>query len=230
MARAARHNPAMGDDPNFRLKALAVVACVLGVFLLAFVAQRFWYWMRTRGREDVETSRLAPIRDLVLLVISGLVIWISIEALVLSIFIAGASVQPSETRKVAEIEIGKLDRETGQTNLLFYPVDRAGRRQAALRRPVLTSGDSFELLMQVVQWRRMWEWLGGGGYYQFNSLGGPGTDDRTILDAREWPRGIGASLFLQRPQQREHRIREAAEGDVYDVYLDPSGEFTVKRH
>jgi hypothetical protein len=123
----------MDADPNFRLKAFAVLACVMGVFFVAFVAQRIWFWLKTRRRDDVDTSRLAPIVDFGLLALGGLVIWVAIEALILSIITSELSVQPDERRKVAEIEVGRLDPQGGQLNLLFYPVDRAGRRVAEQR-------------------------------------------------------------------------------------------------
>jgi hypothetical protein len=225
----------MDADPNFRLKAFAVIACVLGVFLVAFVAQRVWYWMRTRRREDVDTSRVEPIIDFGLLAIGAIVIWIAIEALALAILTADLNVQPARERKIAEIEIGKQDAETGQLNLLFYPVDPAGRRLPAQRRPVLTSGDEFELLVEVIQWRDAWTWLGEGGFYQFISLGGYDdgsgeTPEKTSLEVRQLPRSAGATLFLRKPKQWEVR-QKCAEGDIFDVWLDPaSGELQIRTH
>ncbi|MCB9933971.1 MAG: hypothetical protein H6841_11175 [Planctomycetes bacterium] len=223
----------MEGDPNFRLKAFAVIACVLGVFLVSFVAQRVWYWMKTRRREDVDTSRVEPIIDFGLLGIGLIVIWMAIEALVLSVLTSGLQVQPRERQKIAEIEIGKLDEETGQLNLLFYPVDRAGRRLSGQRRPVLTSGHQFELIVEVTEWRSAWTWLGEGGFYQFVSLGGYGdgsTPENTTLEPDVLPRTAGATLFLRKPQQWE--VREPCEeGDVYDIYINPqSGSLEVVQH
>src|SRR5690606_40514716 len=98
----------MDADPNFRLKAFAVLACVLGVFFVAFVAQRIWYWLKSRRREDVDTSRLAPVIDFGLLAMGGLVIWVSIEALLLAIVTSDLPVQPDTRRKIAEVEVGRL--------------------------------------------------------------------------------------------------------------------------
>lgn len=225
----------MGDDPNFRLKAFAVIACVLGVFLLSYVAQRVYYWARTRRREDVETTRVAPFLDFGLLAVGAFVIWLSIEALVLAIVTAPMKVQPSSLQKIAEIEVGKLDRDTDQTNLLFYPVDRAGRRLAEQRRPVLTSGDQFHLTVEVTQWRGMWRWLGEGGFYQFVALGGydpAGTPvaERTSLDPIRLPRGLGRLVFLRGEQAWE--VKQACrEGEVYDIMLDPdAGQLVVRAH
>lgn len=233
MGNGRRHNPAMGDDPNFRLKAFSVIACVLGVFLVSFVAQRVYFWMRTRRRDDVETTKVAPFADFFLLGVGVFVIWLAIESLVLAVVTANLKTQPADMQKIAEIEIGKLDRETDQTNLLFYPVDRAGRRQAEQRRPVLTSGDQFELQVEVLQWRGMWQWLGDGGFYQFLALGGlepagQPAAERTTLDYVNVPRGLGALVFLQAPVTWQVR-QPCAEGDVYDILLDPKSQALVVR-
>jgi len=221
----------MDGDPNFRLKAFAVIACVLGVFLVAFVAQRVWYWLKTRRREDVDTSRVEPIIDFGLLGVGLLVIWMAIEALVLSVLTSSLQIQPRELSKIAEIEVGKLDQETNQLNLLFYPVDRAGRRLSGQRRPVLTAGQEFELIVEVIEWRGAWTWLGEGGFYQFVSLGGFGngaTPEKTTLEPKVLPRTAGATLFLRKPKQWE--VREPCEeGDVYDIFLNPgTGALEVK--
>lgn len=221
----------MGDDPNFRLKAFAVIACVLGVFLCSYVAQRVYYWMRTRRREDVETTRVAPIIDFGLLGFGAFVIWLSIEALLLAIVTAGLKVQPESLQKIAEIEVGKLDRETDQTNLLFYPVDQAGRRQADQRRPVLTSGDQFHLTVEVTRWRDVWSWLGQGGFYQFEALGGydragAPAAERTALDPTRLPGGLGRMVFL-RPSVSWEVRQACSEGDVYDIMLDPQTQALV---
>jgi hypothetical protein len=209
----------MDADPNFRLKAFAVISCVLGVFLVTFVAQRVWFWMRTRRRQDVDTSRVEPIVDFGLLGIGAIVIWLAVEALVLAVLTAPLHVQPAVRHKVAEIEVGRLDAETRQLNLLFYPVDRAGRRQTAQRRPVLTSGHEFELIVQVLEWRSIWTWLGQGGFYQFLSLGGidpvGGNPEKTSLERAELPSTAGAAMFRK-------------EGEVYDIFLNPdSGELEI---
>jgi len=221
----------MGDDPNFRLKAFAVIACVLGVFLVSYVAQRVYYWMRTRRREDVETTRVAPIIDFGLLAFGAFVIWLSIEALVLSIATTKMTSQPETLQKIAEIEVGKLDRETDQTNLLFYPVDRAGRRQAEQRRPVLTSGDQFHLAVEVTQWRAMWGWLGEGGYYQFVTLGGADKNGApvvapTSLEPIRLPGGLGRAVFLRAPVSWEVH-QTCNEGDIYDILLDPQTQALI---
>jgi hypothetical protein len=225
----------MDADPNFRLKAFAVLACVMGVFFVAFVAQRIWFWLKTRRRDDVDTSRLAPIVDFGLLALGGLVIWVAIEALILSIITSELSVQPDERRKVAEIEVGRLDPQGGQLNLLFYPVDRAGRRVAEQRRPVLTSGDKFELRAELLRWRGAWEWLGEGGYFQFISLGGVDsrggiTTEQTSLQVRPTPRTFGAMVFLRGPEPSE--VDEHCEvGEIYDIYLNAArGSLEVEKH
>lgn len=225
----------MDADPSFRLKAFAVIACVLGVFLVVFVAQRVWFWMRTRARADVDTSRVEPIVDFGLVGIGLIVIWISIEALVLSMLTTSLKVQPRAHQKIAEIEVGKLDEQTDQLNLLFYPVNRAGQRLSTQRRPVLTSGQDFELVVEVIEWRSAWTWLGEGGFYQFVSLGGfdessGSTSEKTALDPKDLPRTAGATLFLRKPRQWEVR-QPCNEGEVYDVYIDPaSSELQVRLH
>ncbi|MCA8934655.1 MAG: hypothetical protein KDB68_00480 [Planctomycetes bacterium] len=225
----------MDADPNFRLKAFAVIACVIGVFLVAFVTQRVWYWMRTRARDDIDTSRVKPIIDFGLLGVGLIVIWLAVEALVLSLLTTDLKIQPRTMQKIAEIEVGKLDDQTDQLNLLFYPVNRAGQRQSTQRRPVLTSGRDFELVVEVIEWRAAWDWLGEGGFYQFVSLGGfddgsAETPERTALDPEDVPRTAGATLFLRKPRQWEVR-QPCKEGEVYDVFIDPaSSELEVKLH
>lgn len=224
----------MEPDPNFRLKAFAVIACVLGVFLVAFVAQRVWYWMRTRGREDVDTSKVEPIVDFGLLGVGVLVIWLSIEALVLSLSTSTLEVQPPTRRKVAEIEVGKMDTDTNQMNLLFFPVDQGGSRLPGQRRPVLTSGSQFELQVQTIGWRTPWQWL-GTGFYQFMSLGGLSDTDtavgeRTVLDHGEVPRSVGALTFLRSPMRWDVR-QDCREGEIYDIFIDPvTGGLIVELH
>jgi hypothetical protein len=216
----------MDGDPHFRLKALAVLGCVVGVFLFAYVAQRAWYWLKSKRRDDIETSSLSPISDSLCFVIGAVVIWLAIEALVLAISTQHLPLQPPRHAKIAEIEVGKLDPEANQLNLLFYPVDRAGRRMSDQRRPVLTSGSQFELDVELVEWRGMWAWLGEGGFYQFVSLSGVqdgfGTmPERTLLGAADLPQTVGARIFLRRPVPRQIR-QVGSEGEIYNVYLDPT--------
>lgn len=223
----------MDGDPNFRLKAFAVIACVVGVFLVCYVLQRLWFWLVSNRRPDIETSRIAPVIDFGLLGLGALIIWIAVEALALAVVTSGLPVQPQERSKIAEIEIGKQDQETGQLNLLFYPVDRAGMRIPEQRRPVLTSGDSFELQVEVLRWRAMWGWLGESGFYQFISLGGYGgaggaSPERTVLDSRIVGRGIGATLFLREPG-RPFARQAGEEGEIYSIYLDGAGTLQIER-
>lgn len=225
----------MDGDPNFRLKAFAVLACVLGVFLVVFVAQRAWYWLKSKRREDVETSNLAPIIDFGLLGLGCVVIWLAIEALVLAVLTGDLPVQPDTRRKIAEIEVGKLDEQTDQLNLLFYPVDRAGRRMAEQRRPVLTSGDYFELEVETLQWRTGWNWLGRGGFYRFIGLAGHDPrgatqPQRTEFELRPVPRTVGAMVFMRAPQPTLVR-QPCRQGDIYDIVFDPAkGRLEVELH
>jgi hypothetical protein len=213
----------MDGDPNFRLKAFAVLACVAGVFLVVYVAQRCWFWMKSHRRKDVETSRIAPVFDFGLLGLGALVIWLAIEALVLAVITADLPIQPEGTSKIAEVEIGKLDADSGQLNLLFYPVDSAGRRIAEQRRPVLTNGDHFELELQFLLWRPTLRWLGEGGFFQFVSLGGYAASGaplaRTMLEPVELPRTVGASFFLRPPSTSVVRQR-CEEGEIYSIILE----------
>ena len=213
----------MESDPNFRLKAFVVIAGVLGVFLVSFVAQRVWYWLRTKGREDIEQSRLKPLLDYGLLLLGFVVIWLAIEGLLLSIALAHFKVQPEVGRKIAEVEVGRYDKETGALTLVFYPVNAAGHRQPKFRKPVFTSGSQMWLEVEVIDWRGGWGWLGGKGFYQFKSLGGftPGGDapDPKGLDLGKRPTGVGAMIFL-RPS-RVWEVRDGCyEGDIFSVYLD----------
>lgn len=225
----------MDDDPNFRLKAFAVLACVLGVFLVVFVAQRAWYWFKSKRREDVETSNLAPIIDFGLLGLGCIVIWLAIEALVLAVLTGELPVQPETKRKIAEVEVGKLDVQTDQLNLLFYPVDRAGRRVADQRRPVLTSGDHFELEVETLEWRGAFNWLGSGGFYRFISIAGhdprgASQPQRTAFETRAVPRTAGAVVFLRAPQPTLVR-QQCGQGDIYDIVFDPvTGRLEVELH
>jgi hypothetical protein len=215
----------MDGDPHFRLKAFAVLTCVVGVFLLAFVVQRAWYWLKSKRREDIETTPLKPVIDISCLVIGGIVVWFAIEFLVLAIRTQHLPMQPGAPAKIAEIEVGKYEPETGQLNLLFYPVDRAGRRLSDQRLPVLTSGDRFELRVELVEWRRGLAWLGEAGFYQFISLGGVHDDiaqrsEVTVLQLSEVPRTLGAQMMLRPSEPRE--VQQAgAQGVVYHVILDP---------
>lgn len=223
----------MGDDPNFRLKAFAVIACVLGVFLCSYVAQRVYYWLRTRKREDVDTTRVAPFVDFGLLAVGAFVIWMGIEALWLAVVTSGVNLQPSEARKIAEIEIGKYDRETDQTNLLFFRVDGAGRRLADQRRPVLTSGGHFAMQVETVSWRGVWRWLGQQGFYQFVALGGvPSADSPasslTPLNPVVLPGGMSSLVFLQDAARYEAR-EKCVEGMVYDIVLEPDSQSLLIR-
>jgi hypothetical protein len=222
----------MDGDPNFRLKAFAVIACVLGVFFVAFVAQRTWFWIKSRRREDVETSRLAPVIDFSLLALGAFVIWMAIEALVLAVIMSAYPVQAEGKLKVAEIEVGKLDQQTGQLNLVFYPVDRAGRRLPDQRHTVLTSGEAFELRVDTLQWRGMWTWLGEGGFYQFVSLGGRdarGVRDpsTTSLGAEDVPNTMGRMVFLRPPEQAKIE-QSCKQGDIYDIYLGSGSVLEVE--
>lgn len=221
----------MEGDPNFTLKAFAVVMGVFGTFLIAFVVQRSWFFLRTRNRSDIHSSHLKPAMDVACLLAGALSLWIGVEALRLAIASNDWIVQPGVKAKIAEIEIGKADRETNELNLLFYPVDHAGQRVASERRPVLTSSDQFELRVDVLHWRKLWAWLGRGGFYQFHSLGGfeEGRSPAvTQLEHAEVPDSMGVKLFLQDNEPSVVR-QTCVEGEVYDVLFMPStGEITIR--
>lgn len=216
----------MEGDPTFRLKVFVVVAGVLGVFLVAFVAQRGWYWLRTRKREDIETSRLEPIFDFGLLAVGLAVIWVALEGLIVAYGLAPFARRPMERRKIAEIEVGRVDPETGRLTFLFYPVDEAGERRRERRVPVFTSGGRFELEVEVVEWRDSWEWLGGPGEFRFKGLSGyddkegAATADRRDLSSGSAPGGLGGWLFLK-PSTVWSAVPEKAclQGEVFDIYL-----------
>lgn len=213
----------MDPDPVFRLKFLVFVAGVLGVFLVAFVAQRVWYWLKTRKREDVETSRVVPVMDFSLLVFGAVVIWFAVEGLVLSLRLSTFAPVPIQQQKIAEVEVGRRDPVSGQLTLLFYPVDAAGQRRRGYHVPVFTSGERFEFNVEVFQWRGLWSWLGENGFYQYTSLSGDAGSVTKRLGTGSRPGGAGGALFLSpsvfwtaRPSQ------EVSEGEVYNVFL--SGE------
>jgi hypothetical protein len=215
----------MDGDPHFRLKAFAVLTCVVGVFLLAFVVQSAWYWLKSKRRPDIETSPLSPFVHSTCLIVGAIVVWFAIEFLVLAIRTQHLPLQPSAPAKIAEIEVGKYEPETGQLNLLFYPVDRAGRRLSDQRLPVLTSGERFELRLELIEWRRGLAWLGEGGFYQFLTLGGvhddvTGRPEVLVLKTTDVPRSLGARIMLRPSEPREVQ-QQGTEGVVYHVMLDP---------
>jgi len=213
------------SDPSFRLKVFVVIAGVLGVFLVAFVAQRVWYWLKTRKREDVETSRLAPIIDFSLLGLGGIVIWLALEGLVLSVHLGGFAVQPPSRQKIAEIEVGRIDAANGQLTLLFYPVDAAGQRRREYNVPVFTAGRRFELAIEVFDWRWGWQFLGEKGFYQYISLGGTEASTAAApfvrdLSIRPKPGGVGGAMFLGPSLKWQAKpSHDVKEGDVYEVFL-----------
>lgn len=213
----------MDPDPSFRLKVLVVIAGVLGVFLVAFVAQRSWYWLKTRKREDVDTTKVHPVIDFTLLAIGGVVIWLAIEGLILSLHLSAFPQLPVARQKIAEIEVGRTDPVSGQLTLLFYPVDAAGQRRRGNHVPVFTNGRRFELTVEVFNWRSMWAWLGDSGFYQYLSLSGESGSASKDLSQRPKPAGVGGALFLRSAPNRAVKPgNDVQEGEVYDVYL--SGE------
>ncbi len=225
----------MGSDPSFRLKVFVVIAGVLGVFLVAFVAQRVWYWLKTRKREDVETTRLAPVVDFGLLALGGVVIWLALEGLLLSIHLSGFTVQPPQRQKIAEIEVGRFDKENGQLTLLFYPVDAAGQRRRDYHVPVFSTGQQFELSVEVFDWRGAWSWLGEKGFYQYLSLGGvpngtsTGVPARKDLSIRAKPGGVGGMIFLEPSLTSNGKPgKDVSEGDVYDIFLGDKLEIALR--
>ncbi|MCC6575521.1 MAG: hypothetical protein IT462_17215 [Planctomycetes bacterium] len=226
----------MGSDPNFRLKAFVVIAGVLGVFLMAFVAQRTFYWLKTRKREDVDTSKMEPIMDFSLLFVGGIVIWLAVEGLLLSTRLAEFSVQPGTRTKIAEIEISKYDRDTGHLRLVFYPADAAGQRRRDYRIPVFTTGQRFELQVEVVEWRGAWGWLGERGFFQFVSLNGrnagalPGSQpQRKDLRVSPTPGGVGALVFLRNATiWRGEPGEDVQDGQIYDLYLGEKLEVELR--
>jgi hypothetical protein len=220
---ALPYSALVDPDPVFRLKFLVFVAGVLGVFLVAFVAQRVWYWLKTRKRDDVETSRVVPVIDFSLVIVGALVIWFALEGLALALRLSAFAPVPVKAQKIAEVEVGRRDPVSGQLTLLFYPVDAAGQRRRGYHVPVFTSGERFELNVEVFQWRGMWGWLGERGFYQYTSLGGDSGSVTKRLGNGVRPGGVGGALFLSpsvfwtaRPSQ------QVVEGEVYHVYL--SGE------
>jgi hypothetical protein len=217
-------------DPSFRLKVLVVIAGVLGVFLVAFVAQRVWYWLKTRTREDVDTTKVHPFIDLTLLAIGGVVIWLAIEGLVLSLHVSAFPQLPTARQKIAEIEVGRLDPVSGQLTLLFYPVDAAGQRRRDNHVPVFTNGKRFELIVEVFNWRSMWSWLGESGFYQYVSLSGePGSPSKDLTQ-RPKPGGVGGAMFLRLSPNRVMKPgADVREGEVYDVYLSDDSAELVPR-
>ena len=220
----------MDPDPSFRLKVLVVIAGVLGVFLVAFVAQRTWYWLKTRNREDVDTTKMHPVIDFTLLAIGGVVIWLAIEGLVLSLHLSAFPQLPTSRPKIAEIEVGRTDPVSGQLTLLFYPVDAAGQRRRGNHVPVFTNGRRFELTVEVFNWRGMWAWLGDSGFYQYLSLSGENGSPSKDLSQRPKPGGVGGALFLlSSPNRAVKPGNDVSEGEVYDVYLsDNSAELILR--
>lgn len=213
----------MEGDPNFTLKAFAVVMGVFGTFLLAFVLQRGWFYLKTKSRSDIQPSRLKPAMDFACLLAGALSLWIGVEALRLAIASNDWIVQPDSESKIAEIEVGIADAENNELNLLFYPVDQAGLRIASERRPVLTSSDYLELRVDVLHWRKPWAWLGRGGFYQFHSLGGYSEGESpeiTQLEHAQVPGSMGVKLFLQ-PNDPQTVRQKCIEGQVYDVLFVP---------
>ncbi|MDC1142577.1 hypothetical protein OAU50_05765 [Planctomycetota bacterium] len=221
----------MDGDANFTLKAFAVVMGVLGTFLVAFVAQRGWFFLKSRKRSDIQSGSLKPALEIGFMLAGLLSLWIGVEALRLAIASNDWIVQPGTEAKIAEIEIGKADRETNELNLLFYPVDQAGLRIASERRPVLTSSNQFELKVDVLRWRQPWAWLGRGGFYQFQSLGGfeeGRSPEVTQLERAEVPGSMGVKLFLQ-PNEPWTVRQECVEGEVYDVLFSArTGEVKIR--
>ncbi|MHC4841278.1 MAG: hypothetical protein ACYTDT_10055 [Planctomycetota bacterium] len=221
----------MEGDPNFTLKAFAVFMGVIGTFLVAFVGQRGWFFLKTKNRSDVHSSRLKPAFEVACLLAGALSLWIGVEALRLAIASNDWIVQPGTDAKIAEIEVGKADRETNELNLLFYPVDQAGLRVASERRPVLTSSDQFELKVDVLRWRQPWAWLGRGGFYQFHSLGGfeeGRSHEETVLEHADVPASMGVKLFLQGNEPWTAR-QKCVEGEVYDVLFSAkTGQLIVR--
>jgi hypothetical protein len=224
MARACRNLREYGvcvdPDPSFRLKVLVLIAGVLGVFLVAFVAQRSWYWLKTRKREDVDTTKVHPVIDFTLLALGCVVIWLAIEGLILSLHLSAFPQSPPSRQKIAEIEVGRIDAVSGQLTLLFYPVDAAGQRRRGYHVPVFTTGKRFSLTMEVFRWRGVWAWLGESGFYQYVSLGGdPGSPSKD-LSQRPKPSGVGGAIFLTPSLNWETTPgADVHEGEVYDVYL-----------
>lgn len=213
----------MDGDPNFRLKLFVVMTGVVGVFLLVFVGQRVWFWTRTRRREDIATSNVKPLVDFGLLGLGACMIWLAIEGLILSLSMPTYLAKPPEPRKIAEIEVGRINGETDNVTLLFYPVDDAGHRLSALRRPVFTQGSEFEVQVEIYRWRDWCSWLGDLEYYQVVNLGGrksrttarPRSENLALGDS---PSGISRFLFMQPTETTDARDK-VVEGVVYDVWL-----------
>lgn len=213
----------MDPDPVFRLKVLVFIAVVLGVFLVSFVAQRCWIWLKTRKRDDVETSHVVPVLDFSLLALGSIVIWFAIEGLMLSLGLSAFAQVPPARYKIAEVEVGRTDPVSGQLTLLFYPVDAAGQRRRGYHVPVFTSGKRFELNVEVFKWRAMWSWLGETGFFQYVSLGGDAGANMKDLKFGEKPAGVGGAMFLAPSTNWTARPgQDVREGDVFDVHL--SGE------
>lgn len=225
----------MGSDPNFRLKAFVVIAGVLGVFLMAFVAQRTFYWLKTRKRTDVVTSRMEPIVDFTLLFIGAAVIWLALEGLLLSVRLAEFSVQPDGRAKIAEIEVSEYDEQSGQLRLVFYPADEAGRRRRDYQVPVFTSGSRFNLELEVMEWRAGWNWLGERGFFQFLSVGGQVPEGATLVPSRKdlrvapTPGGVASFVFLRKAVPwRGGPGATVKNGQIYDVFLGDKLEIELR--
>lgn len=220
----------MDPDPGFRLKVLVVIAGFVGVFLVSFVAQRTWYWLKTRKREDVETTRIVPALDLSLLIVGVAIIWLAVEGLVVSLRVSSFAQVPSTRQKVAEIEVGRTDGVSGQLTLLFYPVDAAGQRRRGYHVPVFTNGKRFELNMEVFKWRGFWSWLGETGFFQFGGLRGSNDGASKDLSTRPKPGGVGGAMFLGPSLNWSAQPGEdVKEGDIFDVYLSDDKADVVLR-
>jgi hypothetical protein len=216
-------------DPGFRLKVVVVIAAVLGVFCVAFVAQRVWYWIKTRKRDDVETSHVVPFIDLSLLVIGAAVIWLAAEGLFVALRVSAFAQVPARREKIAEIEVGRADAVNGQLTLLFYPVDAAGQRRRGYNVPVFTRGKSFELNLEVFKWRGLWSWLGETGFFQYVSLSGANGEGKDLA-SRAKPGGVGGAMLLSPSVNWTAKPgQDVKEGDVFDVYLsDDSAEVVLR--
>lgn len=229
-------------DPDLlKLKISILVSLTLATCLGAFVVQRFWYYLRTRNLESVESVRVKLFPEWTLLVVSGFLLWFGLAGLLV---ISGLSGFTSAARKtvLCEFEVAAAGPQ-GFTLLVYDRID-AEAPSAARRRGVLVSGgQEFEVEVQRAGFGTLLALAGQddlirvGGVRQAGATAvmrarpvrEPLDDGLEVVLSQEVSGGVLAWPFMPRVETEVLKAGDLAAGDVLQLETDGQGGVRLVR-
>jgi hypothetical protein len=185
-------------DPDLlKLKISILASLTLAVCFGAFVAQRFWYYLRTRNIDSVESVRVKLFPEWTLMVVSGFLLWFGMAGLSV---ISGLSGFTSVAREVVlcELEVAAAGPQ-GFTLLVYDRIDAEAPSAARMRGVMVSGSQDFEVEVQRVGFGTLLAMVGQNELVRVCGV-----------------RQVGATAVMRARPTRE------SEGDGLEVTLAPA--------